>query len=708
MLNHDDDITALENSAFLSLAGSMLAAKDLRSEITYELISGTDSEGTVVPLVLGRGRFAKVYKAWQRSAGLNVRPVAIKILHENVERRSEAQLVQEIQLLKSLTASRSVNVINVLDILRLGPMAMCGNCGQNYHPRCPKCGDHLLERHEPPNEAYPALRCPDQARCKYIVSGETILNSCSALFGYPAKTCCAHDKSARAQRGTLINFVDREAVVMEMLGQPLPRFHDYQKVSYARLCRQHGLVLPSPLRELSESLGVQPLPGIRGLHEAKPQEWEFIQKVMLLEKVLLMVQLAESVAWLHGEQQMVHKDIAPDNIMLSFRGESAEADGDWRGYGMAGLGEAITSQATYPSLSCMIIDVGLSDKGALTKAWYEEPVHSLAAEKVSFLSLEARNRRRHINQRIEFDILAHKFVVPDSLRPDKAGEQSLKVGDLLVDESDPNQRYAMEIVAIEQDPHDRRVYRASYAGEAPPNPHVRQFELIHLLGEPHDIYALGAVFYFILTGEYSAVRKMTIIADLLQDAPQPLRAEHLGATIPSFKLCRDQLPEPFYQDDLMVLILRSMVRGLPESFVQSRTDRGPEPARRLLQETRQIYNRLKAEILSSSVLRMLEDVQVAHRALGDNHRMLIRQMEHMSALREQQQLEQSGAMETATRRNRQLLTALVLTGIVALGGWSLTARQIVSDAHEGQARTLTPSTVQSPMQSVDEFARSGS
>ena len=180
-MSHEEDITALENASFLSSAGDLTAVKDLRSEITYELISGADSEGTMVPMVLGRGRFAKVYKAWQRSAGLNVRPVAIKILHENVERRAEAQLAQEIQLLKSLTANSSEHIIKILDILRLGPMAMCGSCGQIYHPRCPKCGEYLLERYEPPNEAYPALRCPNYTRCKYMVTGETILNSSSAL-----------------------------------------------------------------------------------------------------------------------------------------------------------------------------------------------------------------------------------------------------------------------------------------------------------------------------------------------------------------------------------------------------------------------------------------------------------------------------------------------------------------------------------------------
>lgn len=672
MLEQREDDTEVDAKLYVPQSGSQLASKDLRSEITYELISGTDSEGNILPVILGHGRYAKVFKAWQRSAGLNVRPVAIKILHEYLDRRSEPLFVQEIRLLKKLTTASATNVINILDILRLGPMAMCGNCGQIYHPRCPKCGECLLERFEPAGEAYPALRCPNTQRCRYIVTGEHILNSSSVLFGYPAKTCCAKDKGARAQRGTLINFVDREAVVMEMLGQSLPQFQENRRRTYVRLCRQNGLALPSPFGDLGESLGVEPLPGIRGLQTVQDHEWEFIQKVMLLEKVLLIVQLAESVAWLHAEQQIIHKDIAPDNIMISTAVDEGDGDSDWRGLVQGGLGEALTSLATHPSFAAKIIDFGLADQMVLTRNWYEEPVQNFAAEKLCYLSLEARQRKRRLYQRIEFDVLGRRFVIPDSLRPDKAGEQAIKVGDLLVDESDPMHMYSMEVVAIEQDPQDRRIFRASYIGEVPPNPQGRQFDLVHRLGEPHDIYALGAVFYFILTGEHTDVRKLTNIADCLQDAPQPLVADVLAATVPSFKLCRDRMPEPFYQDELMILILRAMVRGQPTSFVQSRTERGPEPARRLLQETRRIYNRLKAEVLSTPVLRMLDEVQTAHRNLHDNHRALIRQLEQMHAAQEQLHMEQQNAQEaisTASHRNRKLRKFVAAAFVLgALGG----------------------------------------
>jgi len=653
------------------------ACKDLRSEITYELVSASDSEMNIVPTLLGRGRFAKVYKAWQRSAGHNVRPVAIKILHENIEQRSEQLFLQEISLLKKLTSAAGVNVISVLDILQLGPMVMCGSCGQIYHPRCPRCGEHLLERYDPKHEAYAALRCKDQTRCKYIVSGEHILNSAFALMQYPAKTCCTKEQGARAQRGTLINFVDRDAVVMELLEQGLPHFHESRRRTYARLCRQHGILLPESYDESGESAPAVAPPAAAQLNApqlntpllraAQPAELAFIQKVMLLEKVFLMVQLAESVAWLHGEQQIIHKDLAPDNIMIAALPDPADVDDDWRGLSVGGLEQALMSLATYPSFSAKVIDFGLADQLQLTRNWYEEPVQNIATEKRAYLSPEALNRKRHIYQRLDFDAATRRFVIPEVLRPDKDGELSIKPGDLLVDESDPTHGYCLTVTAVEQDAQDRRLFRATFAGEIPPCPQARQFDLLHPLGEAHDIYALGAIFYFILTGDHTGVAKLVNIIGPLQDKPEPLRAEVLAAKIPSYPLARDRLPEKFFGDELLILILRAMIRGLPESFVTSRVERGPEPARKLLHETRRLYNQIKAEVLSEPQQRQLDEVNSSygqlHRVYGQLRESHQLQAQNLQGLRSANELLQAENLRVNTKAQRSVR---IMSGSIAL------------------------------------------
>src|SRR5262245_18766090 len=112
----------------------------VQSNVSYELLAktvATGSESHSVPVQLGMGKFAKDYKAWQRSARRNIRPVAVKILHDWATLADERLFKQESDLLKELTTVASVNVIRTLDIVHLSPLAMCG-CGVIYHPLCPK------------------------------------------------------------------------------------------------------------------------------------------------------------------------------------------------------------------------------------------------------------------------------------------------------------------------------------------------------------------------------------------------------------------------------------------------------------------------------------------------------------------------------------------------------------------------------------------
>ncbi len=121
----------------LPVSGRLTQSQTLQSNVSYEILARQNQEGLNVPMQIGSGKFAKVYKAWQRSARRNVRPVAIKVLHDHAALADERLFKQEIDLLKELTTVSTVHVIRTLDIIHLPPLAMCG-CGVLYVPHCPK------------------------------------------------------------------------------------------------------------------------------------------------------------------------------------------------------------------------------------------------------------------------------------------------------------------------------------------------------------------------------------------------------------------------------------------------------------------------------------------------------------------------------------------------------------------------------------------
>lgn len=589
----------MDNVKPLPVTNTNLAIR-FESNITYELEQAQDPhQGYIVPNLLGQGRFAKVFGAWQRSSDRNVRRVAIKILHEHVDLRAEELSLQEIKLLKDLSAAGNERVISTIDIIRLGPSVMCGGCGKLYHPLCPSCGNAKLIRHQPRNHAYPALKC-ESDRCSFSLSAEHIATRYTELLRAPAKTCCA--KGPHAQHGTLVNFVDRDAVVMELLNTKLTQFHSQRKRLFARLCERHGLSDP-------RWSSFQPsVPMIAADSRADPKstnpQIDLLRRVSLLEKVRVICQLAEALAWLHGEKGIVHKDLAPDNIMVSSHGADSDDHKPTDDNSQESFHDSLNNYATQTSFATKVIDFGLADQHQLSRNWYEEPASFLFAanEKLPYLSSESRNRKIKLNQRIEFEPNGYRFRVPDNLIPPKAGELALMKGDILADERDPHHHYYVLVQEVFEEPVGSEQYWAKFEDSPPPHAHTRQYDLIRPLGEAHDIYALGAIFYFILTGEHTEVEKIGHLAGSLQYTPQRLEADSLISNQPLYKICRERIPEPFYRDELLILILRAMVRGLADSFVSSRIERGPEPAKRLLHESRRIYNQLLSDILSDSVL----------------------------------------------------------------------------------------------------------
>jgi serine/threonine protein kinase len=566
-------------------SGRLTQSLSIQANVSYDLLSQTLADGVFAPVLVGSGKFAKVYKAWQRSARRNVRPVAVKVLHDHATLSDERLFKQEIDLLKELTTVRSVNVIRTLDIVRVPPLAMCG-CGVVYHPLCPRGCGQLLQRIERIEHNHPLLSC---SRCGYELSAEDVEQRGTELLRPPAKNCC---QGPKAQRGTLIHFVDREVVVMELIEHGLSDFALLQK--QATLHTTHT--------KSSENIPLHSQPGTlsrSSLVLSDASEERLLQKALLCEKLHLMVQLAESLAWLHGERRIIHKDLAPDNVMVV---APADTDGtsDWRGEMQVESHERLLQIAACPRFSIKVIDFGLADKDELTRSWYEEQDVVAAAFKLPYTSPEARRRKERVSEPIQFVPGGACFVVPPSLF---SSHLSLLPGDLLVDTQDTSHDHDLEIVRIE--PTQSGVL-AHVRGEPPPAPESCKFEVIRRLGEAHDVYALGALFYFVLTGKHEEVDRLGSLVNLLQEADRRDLVLRSLKNDQYFRARRDAIPEPFFRDELVMLCLRAMVRGRPQSLVSHRTDRGPEAAQMLLRETRALYREVLQDVMSEPLRKRVQ------------------------------------------------------------------------------------------------------
>lgn len=559
-------------------------AHALPSHVSYQIRMQTDARGLCVPIELGVGNFARVLRGVQLNAGQEVRAVAIKILHSNATYADELLFRHEIDLLRSLSDADSVNVIRALDVLQLGPMILCG-CGTIYEPLCPMGCRQLLVRRDSPDRPRPSLHC---SGCGYELPGHQVEQRQQELFAPPAKPCCKE-----ALPATLINFVNRDALVMELIDTKLEEFAERRRRSLAAANGGLGQRLLDARRSdgvVGRLLAAWNRNRLDVLHE----------KVMLLEKTLLMVQLAESVAWLHGSKRIIHKDLTPDNVMVRFTGTAPADDSTrtsaWRGELPGGLRELLNNMASYPTFTVQVIDFGLADRDQPSRSWYDDST-AIGHKKAPFLSPEAQrlNRTQEINAscRLVFEHEAGRFQVP----PDLVNYgQGILAGDVLVDRRDYEHRHDLKITKVEGG-------YAYYEGSPPQGLGVQSFELVRPLCEPHDIYALGAIYYYLLTENYRQVDSLRGLVEGLEQKPCALTAAALRDR-DLYPSLRAAIREKHWQDEMMILILQAMTRGLPESFAQRRIDRGPELAQRFLRAAKQLYYRMQQEILSARNARL--------------------------------------------------------------------------------------------------------
>lgn len=550
--------------------GSLATLKRVRlvlpSQVAYDLAQVSE-DGKTQPRLLGTGRFAKVYAAQQVIAGQPSRNVAIKVLHDHADDSMERLFSQEVALNREFATGPTQGVSPMLDVIHLGPLVLCG-CGTLYHPACPRGCGLPLQRANGKNRPFPSLKC---GKCDYELSAEFVGERRAELYSSKAKPCCSREGTDPfANDGTIINFVLREVMVMESLEMSLADFAEF-----------------SDDPEDRADAGLGPLDRFRyffGLLSRHRRGRMLEQKVRLLGKVHLMVQLSEAVVWLHATKKVVHKDLAPDNIMIRHAPCGASFGGSLPPF------QALFDQAANLCTEICVIDFGLSDKEKLTRSWYEDAEVSMATTKLPYLSPEARYRRQVLGTGLELDGAQRRFRIPAALEQSPA---SIRPDDIIADNLDSAHLHDLTIDRIEE----QGGQRFAYFKEAAPRSVPRQLEIVRPLGEAHDVYALGAILYYILTGQHHQVEQLSNLAGSIQDQPCPLDRRSL--------IRRDNYPnrcnairEPFWRDPLMRVILRAMVRGRPESFVSDRTVRGPEPAQTFLAELKQIQQGLLSEIFA--------------------------------------------------------------------------------------------------------------
>lgn len=592
------------------------APERVDSNIIYQIQAEPDAYGSFIPVQLGEGRFAKVYKAWQRSDGQNLRQVAIKILHNTARYVDQNLFQQEIALLKELSAASMSHVVSVLDVVQLGPMIMCG-CGKIYNPLCPQCGRFRLQGRDTDNKEYPSLACPD-GQCGYSVSAMNIEMQYQKLTSAPAKVCCK--EGPFASRGTIINFVNRPAVVMELQETRLDAFGETRRQEMQSRCE-------SGAQESLNDRATQPVAkapeGVRAqlriaqgawssvLQSARAQQQVArrlrVQRTLALDKLMLMVQVAESVAWLHGEMGIIHKDLTPDNVMVNLAAEKlSKAPVKMKGRPSISVDEILRDCVSYPTSSIKVIDFGLSDRQKLSRKWYEEKdIINAGIDKAPYFSPEALQRIQRLNCRLEIDTERSRFVLPSEL---KDSNLSVHKGDILAFQWDINHEHDLTILHVEHDAKTQRSY-AYFEGRPPPLHQQRQFQIILPLSEAHDIYSAGALFYYILTEKHLQVQRLASFVSVIQTHPCELTAtELLRRHGDSYRVHRDAIPipDPEWRDRVMELILRAMVRGRRDSFNACRSERGPESALSLLWETKRIYRGYQEQILAEPRLHRLQ------------------------------------------------------------------------------------------------------
>ena len=107
--------------------------------------------------------------------------------------------------------------------------------------------------------------------------------------------------------------------------------------------------------------------------------------------------------------------------------------------------------------------------------------------------------------------------------------------------------------------------------------------------------------YYVLTGAHSKTNVLASFVVGQQNNPLDFLASELNRH-PDYPGIRDAIPaEEYWSDQLMVVILRAMVRGHKGSFVPSRTDVSSDGIRQLRDELTRLYHLIQREVVAIPV-----------------------------------------------------------------------------------------------------------
>jgi len=130
---------------------------------------------------------------------------------------------------------------------------------------------------------------------------------------------------------------------------------------------------------------------------------------------------------------------------------------------------------------------------------------------------------------------------------------------------DPNHNHDLTITRLETSTSGEPI--AYFEGTPPPKPKNQQFELVYRPGEAHDLYAVGALYYYILTEQQDEVEKLGGFINSMPDGGLEIDARALAGD-DRYMTRRNAIREKFWQYELMVLILSAMVRRRSDSRLE--------------------------------------------------------------------------------------------------------------------------------------------